>query len=124
MIKEQLLSKNGTATMKLSKELLKYSIGDRIPTITEFSQRIDLARGTIQNALKNLINAGAIKIESRGHLGSYCIKKNSQILLDYAGINNLVGAMPLPYSKHSPAAKAPGRKASPLPQKARSSPSG
>lgn len=34
MIKEQLLSKNGTATLKLSRELLKYSVGEKIPTIT------------------------------------------------------------------------------------------
>ena len=52
MIREQLLSKNGTATMKLSRELMNYAIGDRIPTITEFSDRINFARGTIQNAMK------------------------------------------------------------------------
>lgn len=99
MIKEQLLSKNGTATMKLSKELLKYSIGDRIPTISEFVNKIHLARGTIQNALKNLVNSKAIVFESKGHMGSYIIKKNNAILLEFAGIYNIVGAMPLPYSK-------------------------
>ena len=99
MINEQLLSKNGTATMKLSRELLKYSIGDRIPTITEFSEQINLARGTIQNALKNLIKSEAIGIESKGHMGSYLVKKNNKILLEFAGISYVVGAMPLPYSK-------------------------
>lgn len=99
MIKEQLLSKNGTATMKLSRELLKYSIGERIPTISEFVDSIHLARGTIQNALRNLINSKAIAFESKGHMGSYIIKKNNAILLEYAGIGNIVGAMPLPYSK-------------------------
>ncbi len=93
------MSKNGTATMKLSRELLNYAIGDRIPTITEFSERIHLARGTIQNALKNLINSKAILIESKGHLGSYLVRKNNAILLEFAGITYLVGAMPLPYSK-------------------------
>ncbi|MBQ2509776.1 MAG: hypothetical protein II529_03015, partial [Erysipelotrichaceae bacterium] len=97
--REQLLSKNGTATMKLSRELLNYAIGDRIPTITEFSERIHLARGTIQNALKNLINSKAVGIESKGHLGSYLVRKNNAILLEFAGITYLVGAMPLPYSK-------------------------
>lgn len=99
MLHEQLLSKNGTATLELSRELLSYSIGDRIPTITEFSDQISLARGTIQNAMRNLINAGAVKIGSRGHMGSYLVEKNSSILLEFAGITNLVGAMPLPYSK-------------------------
>ncbi|MBQ1347513.1 MAG: GntR family transcriptional regulator, partial [Erysipelotrichaceae bacterium] len=63
MIKDQLLSKNGTATMILSRELLKYAIGDRIPTITEFSKKMSLARGTVQNALKNLIGAKAIVVK-------------------------------------------------------------
>jgi len=99
MIREQLLSKNGTATMKLSRELMNYAIGDRIPTITEFSDRINFARGTIQNAMKNLINSKAIGIESKGHLGSYLVYKNQSILLEFAGITYLVGAMPLPYSK-------------------------
>lgn len=66
MIKEQLLSKNGTATMKLSRELLKYSIGERIPTISEFVENIHLARGTIQNALRNLVDSKAIAFESQG----------------------------------------------------------
>ena len=99
MIKEELLSKNGTATMKLSRELLSYSIGDRIPTITEFSSQISLARGTIQNAMRNLINSGAVAIESKGHMGSYLLRKNNTLLLEFAGITYLVGAMPLPYSK-------------------------
>ena len=99
MIKEELLSKNGTATMKLSRELRSYTIGDKIPTITEFSKDISLARGTIQNALKNLINSGAIAIESKGHMGSYLVKKNNTLLMEFAGITYLVGAMPLPYSK-------------------------
>ena len=99
MIQEQLLSKNGTATLKLSRELLSYEIGDRIPTITEFSDQINLARGTIQNALKNLINAGAISIGSRGHMGSYITAKDNAVLLEFAEITYLIGAMPLPYSR-------------------------
>lgn len=99
MIKEQLLSKNGTATLKLSRELLKYSVGEKIPTITEFSKQINLARGTIQNAFKNLIESKAIVLESKGHMGSYLVKKNNAALLEFAGINYIVGAMPLPYSK-------------------------
>lgn len=99
MIKEQLLSKNGTATLKLSRELLKYSVGEKIPTITDFSKQFNLARGTIQNAQRNLIDSKAIAIESKGHMGSYLVKKNNTILLEFAGITYIVGAMPLPYSK-------------------------
>ncbi len=99
MIRDQLLSKNGTATLILSREFLKYREGERIMTITEFAAKMNLARGTVQNALKNLISSGAIQISSKGHLGSYLEKKDTVILMEYAGIDNLVGTMPLPYSR-------------------------
>ena len=99
MIRDQLLSKNGTATLILAREFLKCCEGERIPTITEFSKKMNLARGTVQNALKNLIASGAIEISSKGHLGSYLEKKDAAILMEFAGISSLVGTMPLPYSR-------------------------
>lgn len=96
---ESLLSKNGQAMVLLSKELLKYSIGDRLPTVTEFCSSLNMVRGTVQNAMKNLTESGAVRIEARGHLGSYLINKNVSLLLDFAGIKSLVGVMPLPYSR-------------------------
>ncbi len=97
--KQILLSKNGYVTLTLAKEFLKYSVGDKIPTVTEISDRFNLARGTVQNALKTLQNNDAIRIESKGHLGSYLIKKNMKVLLEFAGITSIVGVMPLPYSR-------------------------
>jgi biotin operon repressor len=96
---KQLLSKNGYAIVKLSQEFLRYSIGDRIPTVSQLTDKLEIARGTIETAMKTLQSNDALYIESRGHLGSYLTKKNTHILLQYAGINSLVGAMPLPYSK-------------------------
>ena len=94
-----LLGKNAIATTKLARELLRYPIGEKIPTVSEFTDSLSLSRGTVQNAVKTLVNSNAIRLESKGHLGSYMIKKNVKILLKYAGINSLLGAMPLPYSK-------------------------
>lgn len=96
---EMLLSKNGFATMKLAKEFLKHSIGSNIPTITELCEDMSLARGTVQNSLKFLQANKAIKLESRGHLGTFLIEKNTRILLEFSGITSIVGVMPLPYSK-------------------------
>ncbi len=98
-LQDKLLSKNGQATIRLSKQLLNYRIGEKIPTITEFSSVLGLSRGTVQNALKNLIDSEAVRIESKGHLGSYLTKKNTRLLLEFAGITYLVGAMPLHYTK-------------------------
>lgn len=99
LYKQQLLSKNGLVTHMLAKEFLKYSVGDRIPTVTEFSEHYNLARGTVQNAMKFLQENEAIRTESRGYMGSYLIKKNMMTLLEFAGISSIVGVMPLPYSK-------------------------
>ncbi|WP_294206911.1 GntR family transcriptional regulator YhfZ [uncultured Solobacterium sp.] len=95
----QLMSKNGLAVLSLAKALIKYKVGDRTPTVTELSEKLNISRGTAQSALKTLQNNNAIHIVSKGHLGSYVIEKNDKILLELAGINLLVGAMPLPYSR-------------------------
>ena len=36
MYYEDLMGKNAIATVKVSRELLKYSVGERIPTVSEF----------------------------------------------------------------------------------------
>lgn len=85
--------------MCLSNMMLSIQQGERIPTVQEFSVKIGLARGTIQNALKFLIDQNAIELESRGHLGTFLKKKNMRALFGFAGIDSIVGVMPLPYSK-------------------------
>ena len=97
--KEILFSKNGIATYTLAREFIKYHVGDKIPTVSELSETFGLARGTVQNAVKLLQQSDAIRIESKGHIGSYLTKKNMTILLEFAGISSIVGVMPLPYSK-------------------------
>lgn len=85
--------------MCLANMMLSIQQGERIPTVQEFSVKIGLARGTIQNALKFLIDQNAIELESRGHLGTFLKKKNMRTLFGFAGIDSIVGVMPLPYSK-------------------------
>ena len=60
--------------MCLANMMLSIQQGERIPTVQEFSVKIGLARGTIQNALKFLIDQNAIELESRGHLGTFLKK--------------------------------------------------
>ena len=58
--KEMLYSKNGLSTMALAKLFLGLKEGEKIPTVTELNDKIDLARGTIQNSIKMLQSQGAI----------------------------------------------------------------
>ena len=97
--KQILLSKNGMAVSQIASLFIKYEIGDRTLTISELTDSLNVSRGTVQLAIKTLQDAEAFRIESRGHMGSYLVKKNVPVLLQFAGITSLVGTMPLPYSK-------------------------
>ncbi|MGI6607697.1 MAG: GntR family transcriptional regulator YhfZ [Erysipelotrichaceae bacterium] len=98
-ISEVLLSKNGYVAIIIAKEFLKCNVGEKVPTVTQLSEKYQLARGTVQNALKSLQKYDAIRLDAKGHKGSYLVKKNMPVLLKFAGINSIVGVMPLPYSK-------------------------
>ncbi len=98
-ISEVLLSKNGYAVITLAKEFLKCNVGEKVPTVSQLCEKYQLARGTVQNALKSLQHYDAIRLDAKGHKGSYLVKKNMSVLLKFAGINSIVGVMPLPYSK-------------------------
>ena len=72
--------------------------GEKVPTVSQLCEKYQLARGTVQNALKSLQQYDAIRLDAKGHKGSYLVKKNIRILLNFAGINS-IGVMPLLYSK-------------------------
>lgn len=98
-IKNKLMQKIGLMSTNLSTELIQLDAGDRIPTVAMLSEKYQTARGTVQSALKILQDYDAIKFESKGHLGTYITYIDHLKLLEVAGINSLVGVMPLPYSK-------------------------
>lgn len=96
---ESLYSKNGLAAKYIAKELIHISIGDRIPRISDFTEKLSLGRGTVQGALKILEELHAISLESRGHLGTFLRKRDMDLLYEIAGIGPIIGVMPLPYSR-------------------------
>lgn len=98
-MQELLLSKNGMAVVKVAEILLSVPIGEKIPTVLELANSTSLANGTVHHGLKTLTELEAVKIVSRGHMGSYLVEKDYRKLLEILGIKYLVGAMPLPYTK-------------------------
>ena len=98
-VQKLLFSKNGLSKRELAKMFIPIQEGERVPTVTAIHEKTEVARGTIQNAIKLLQSSGAITLEAKGHLGSFLVKKDMQILLQIAGVNAIVGVMPLPYSK-------------------------
>lgn len=95
---EVLFSKNGLAAKQIAQILLPIKEGERIPRIEDFVAELSSSRGTIQGALKVLEQLHAIELDSRGHLGTYIIRKNIHLLREISGDGEMLGAMPLPYS--------------------------
>lgn len=98
-IDESLFSKNGLAARYIARELIDISAGQRIPRVSDFTEKLALGRGTVQGALKVLEDMRAIKLESRGHLGTFLLKRDLNLLYEIAGIGPVIGVMPLPYSR-------------------------
>lgn len=94
-----LYQKSGLALMHLARMMMTVKKGDRLQTISEYEKEIGFARGTIQNALNRLKQAGAITVESKGHSGSYVVDIDYKKIWAHTGFDICSGAMPLPYSK-------------------------
>ena len=89
--------KTGIAITCIARDLMGRSPGERMPIIQKYQEMCDLSRGTVQNALKFLKEAGAVSYSSRGHLGTFIDQIDFGILQGYA-VDGLTGTMPLPYS--------------------------
>lgn len=98
-IKNKLMQKIGIIASNLSEEFIQLNVDDRIPTVAYLSEKYEIARGTVQSALKLLQDYKAIKLDSRGHLGTFITEIDYLKLLKISGVNSIVGVMPLPYSK-------------------------
>lgn len=98
-MKENFFSKQGLILQKLAEELLFIELDERLPKVSDFSEQFEVGRGTIQTALKILENDNCIKLEPRGHLGTFLRDKSIPDLIKYSGSNQIQGVMPLPYSK-------------------------
>ncbi|MEK4298143.1 GntR family transcriptional regulator YhfZ [Oceanobacillus sp. FSL W8-0428] len=96
---ERLYSKNGLAAKKIAELLNKIDVGAKVPRVSDYSERLNIGRGTVQQAMKLLEEMKAIQTEARGHLGTFLVWKDDNVLLEIAGIATLIGSMPLPYSR-------------------------
>ncbi|MBS4538739.1 hypothetical protein GOQ27_09705 [Clostridium sp. D2Q-11] len=97
--KNKLMSKNGRVIILLAREMLTYYEGDRIKTVSQYTEIFNTARGTVQSALKFLQEINGLELESRGHLGTYIVRINYKKLWEVSDFSVIMGVMPLPYSK-------------------------
>ena len=95
----ELYQKLGIAVIKLSRDLLGKEVGDKIKSINQYVEDLNLSRGTIQNAIQYIESDGAVKLIKRGHMGTFVDKVDYQKLQILCEYKNFQGIMPLPYSK-------------------------
>lgn len=98
-VRDLLMKKSGQAVSFLAGELLKISVGGRVPTFSQFSEHCGFSRGTLQNAMGALEEMKAVFLEKHGHMGTLLMKKDTDLLLDCVGVSYVSGTLPLPYTK-------------------------
>jgi hypothetical protein len=96
---ENFYSKSGLTLKQVAEELLFYEPDERIPRISDLAEKFQVGRGTVQSALKILEETQSIRLESRGHLGTFLREKCVSNLLKFSGVDRILAVMPLPYSK-------------------------
>lgn len=97
-INDVLYQKTGLTVSRLAQDLMSRAVGERIPSISEYEEKFQVSRGTIQNSLGYLKEQQAVVLVSRGHLGT-CIEQIDYQKLQACSLNRgLLGSMPLAYS--------------------------
>ena len=93
-----LYQKIGVTIEKLALDLLSKNVGDRIQPISQQQEDFAVSRGTIQNAIRYLEEAGAVNLTHHGHQGTYIAGLDYGKLQENCLRKGLMGIMPLPYS--------------------------
>lgn len=98
-MRKTFIKKEGVVITTLARYLLGEQCGNRLKTIDELAGELHSSVGLTQAALKTLESSGAIRIERRGRNGSFLVEMDNKILLSHVDLNNVVCAMPLPYTR-------------------------
>jgi DNA-binding transcriptional ArsR family regulator len=81
---------------RLAEELILRERGSQVPTVAELAKKFDVGHGTVQRALRILEEMGAVRLEARGHLGTYILDRDVRRLWEVAGMAVLLGGLPVP----------------------------
>ena len=93
-----IITQSGGCVVQLSRYLLTLKEGDRIIPIGELAKNYKSGVGTIQSSLQKLEDANAVKLVSRGHMGTFVEKIEKNILWKFCLYGYVRGTMPIPYS--------------------------
>ncbi len=82
--------------VNLAEYLLQLELGSQICSVRELATQFDASVGTISHLLQELESLGAVKIERRGHLGSYLESRSLNVLWDIIENGPMVIAFTIP----------------------------
>lgn len=79
----------------LARLLIAMPAGERLPTVREFAKTTGASVGSVQGALAELAERGAVSLHHRGHLGAFLVEQDLGRLWEAAEGSPLVIALPL-----------------------------
>jgi DNA-binding transcriptional regulator YhcF (GntR family) len=83
----------------IARDLIGFSVGDKLPTIQAFTQTLNSSRGIVQKALEELQRNGGIVLEKRGKLGTFIGAVNQEALFRLGELEYITATMPSPVTK-------------------------
>ena len=95
-MKTNYYKKSGIVIMNIARDLFSMEVGERIPTILEYTEKFQVSRGVVQNALSTLEKDGCISMEKRGVKGTFLTEMDSGKLYPYTNFGSITGTMPVP----------------------------
>ncbi|HYM49560.1 MAG TPA: GntR family transcriptional regulator YhfZ [Candidatus Limnocylindrales bacterium] len=94
-----LLSRAGSTAAAISWHLLSLSPGDRLPAVGDLARRFGVGVNTVQRALAVVEAEAGVVLDARGRHGTFLVELDRVRLWRLAGQDQLLGLMPLPYSR-------------------------
>ncbi len=95
---KEFMSKQGMVTTYLARDILSLSVGDKIPTIADYVDKLNVSRGVVQQAINFLVERKAISLYKGGKNGSTLTACDKEILQQFTGWDSISGTMPVPFS--------------------------
>jgi DNA-binding transcriptional regulator YhcF (GntR family) len=85
------LGKNGLVTQEIARDLICLDLGRKVKTTSEYASPFRAGQEIAQKAFKTMKDAGAIVLESQGHLGTYLVKQRLSLLWAFSGLGTVTG---------------------------------
>lgn len=92
-------SKNHRAACDIARVITRLRLGDRIPTVDALRDTLGVGTGTVQSALRQLQQTGAVVLRPQQGRGTYIVRRDLGTLWRLAELGNIVGLLPLPNSR-------------------------